>query len=66
MRNAYKVLVGKSEGKSTIERPRCSWGNNIKIELREVGWESVNWMHLAQDRDQWRDLLNTVMNFQVL
>jgi hypothetical protein len=44
-------------------RPRCRWGDNIKMDLQEVGWEGVDWIDMAQDRDRWRALVNTVMNF---
>jgi hypothetical protein len=57
--------VRKPEGKRPLGRPRCIWVDNIKIDLREIGWGSMDWIVLAQDRDQWRALLNTVMNFQV-
>jgi hypothetical protein len=63
-RNACKILVGKPEGKRPLGRPRCSWVDNIKIDVRETGWGGVDWIDLAQDRNQWRALLNTVMNFQ--
>jgi hypothetical protein len=64
-RNAYRILVGKSEGKKPLRRPRCRWVNNIKMDLREVGWGDMDWIDLAQDRDQWRALVNTVMNLPV-
>jgi hypothetical protein len=64
-RDAYKILVGKSEEKRPLGRPRRRWEDNIIIELREAGWEGVDWMHLAQDRDQRRDLVNTVMSVRV-
>jgi hypothetical protein len=60
-RNAYKILVGKPEGNRPLGRPRCRW-MNIKMDLGEIGWESRDWIELAQDRDRWRALLNTVMN----
>jgi hypothetical protein len=60
-RNAYKILVGKPEGKRPLGRPRRRWVDNIKIDLREIGWD---WIDLAQDREQWRALVNTVMNLQ--
>jgi hypothetical protein len=50
----YKILVGKLEGKRAFERPRCKWEDNIGVDLREIGWESVDWIHLAQDRNQWQ------------
>jgi hypothetical protein len=65
MRNAYKSLVGKHEGKRTLGRHRHRWEDNIKMYIREAGWEGVNWMHLAQERDQWRALLNMIMNLRV-
>jgi hypothetical protein len=46
-------------------RPRRTWRNNIRMDLREIGWEGVDWMHLAQDKDQWRVVVNTVMNLRV-
>jgi hypothetical protein len=57
-------LVGKYEGKRPLGRSLRRWEGTITMNLREIGWEVVGWMHLAQDRDQWR-LLNTVMNFCV-
>jgi hypothetical protein len=65
-RNAYRILVGKPEVKIPLGRPRCRWGDNIKMDLREVGWGVMDWMDLAQDRDHWRALVNTVMNLRVL
>jgi hypothetical protein len=64
-RNVYKVLVGKPEGKRPLLRPRRRW-EEIKLDLRETGRGYVEWIHLAQDRDRWRALMNTVMNLQVL
>jgi hypothetical protein len=64
-RNAYRILVGKPEGKRPLERPRRGWVDNIKMDLREIGWDGVYWIDLAQDRDQWRALVNTVMNLRV-
>jgi hypothetical protein len=61
MRNAYRILVGKHEGKRPLGRPRHRWEDNIKLDLREVGWEGVDWMHLVQNRDQQHALVNTVM-----
>jgi hypothetical protein len=58
MRNAYKT-----EGKRQLGRPRRK--RDVKLDLGEIGWEGVEWIHLAQDRDQWRGLLNTIMNFRV-
>jgi hypothetical protein len=65
-RNMNRVLVGKPEGKTPLERPRCRWEDGIKMDLREMGWESVEQIHLAQDRDRWRALVNAVMNLRVL
>jgi hypothetical protein len=57
--------VGEPEGKRPLARPRCRWVDHIKMDLREIGWSGMDWIHLAQDRDQWRTLVNMVMNFQV-
>jgi hypothetical protein len=65
MRNAYKILVGKPEGKRPCGGPRYIWEDNIRMDLREIGWEGVDWIHLAQDRDQWQALVNMVMNLWV-
>jgi hypothetical protein len=65
-RNVYKVLMGKPEGKRPLGRPRRRWEDGIRMDLREIGWGSVEWMQLAQDRDRWWALVNTVMNFQIL
>jgi hypothetical protein len=64
-RNAYRILVGKPEGKRPLGRPRCTWVNNVKMDLREIGWDGVGWVDVAQDRDHWRALVNTVMNLRV-
>jgi hypothetical protein len=58
-------LVGKPEGKRSLGRPRCRLVDNIKMDLGEVGWDGMDWIDLAQDRDQWRALVNTVMNLRV-
>jgi hypothetical protein len=65
-RSVYRILVGKPEGKRPLERPRRRWEDGIKIDLREIGWGCVEWIHLAQDRDRWRAVVNAVMNFRVL
>jgi hypothetical protein len=64
-RNPYKILVGKPEGKRPLGRPRRRWVDIIKMDLREIGWDGMAWIKLAQDRDQWKALVNTVMNFRV-
>jgi hypothetical protein len=64
-RNAYRILVGKPESKRPLVRPRRSWVDTIKMDLREIGWDGMDWIDLAQDRDQWRALVNTVMNLRV-
>jgi hypothetical protein len=61
-RNAYRILVGKPEGKRQLVRPRRRWKDNIKVDLREIGWGGTDWIDLALVRDQWRALVNTVMN----
>ena len=58
-------LVWKSEGKTTLGRPRHRWGDNIKMDLQEVGCGGMDWIELAQERDTWRALLNVVMNLWV-
>jgi hypothetical protein len=57
-RNAYRILLGKPEGKRPQGRPRRRWVNNIKMDLREIGWGGKDCIDLAQDRDQWRGLVN--------
>jgi hypothetical protein len=64
-RNAYRILVGKPEGKRPLGRTKHKWVDNIKIDLREIVWDVMYWIDLAQDRDQWRALVNTVMNLRV-
>jgi hypothetical protein len=64
-RNAYRILVGKPEGNRPLGRPRRRWVDNIKIDLREIGWDAMDWIDLAQNRDQWRALVNTEMNLPV-
>jgi hypothetical protein len=65
-RNVYRVLVGEPTGKRPLERPRRRWEDGIKIDLREIGWRGVEWIHLAQGRDRWRAVVSAVMNFWVL
>jgi hypothetical protein len=55
--NAYRILVGNPVGKRLLGRPRCRWVDNIKMDLRERGWDGVDWIDMAQDRDQWRALM---------
>jgi hypothetical protein len=64
-RNAYRIFVGKPEGKGPLGRPRHRWVDNIKMGLREIGWGVMDWINLAQGRDQWRALVNTVTNLWV-
>jgi hypothetical protein len=64
-RNAYRILVGKPEGKRPLGRSRRRWVDNIKMDLREIGWVGVDWIDMAQDRDHWRALVNTVLNLRV-
>jgi hypothetical protein len=64
-RNAYRILVGKPEGKRPLGRLRRRWVDNIKMVLREVGWDGMDWIDLAQDRDRWRAYVNAVMNLRV-
>jgi hypothetical protein len=64
-RNAYRLLVGKAEGKRPLGRPRCRWVDNIRIDLGEVGWGDVDWIGLAQDMNRWRALVNSVLNLWV-
>jgi hypothetical protein len=64
-RNAYRILMGKPEGKRPLCRPRRRWAGNIKMALRDIGWGCMDWIHLAQDKDQWRPLVITVINLRV-
>jgi hypothetical protein len=64
-RGVYGVLVGKSEGKRPLGRPRRRWDDNIKMDLQEVGCGGMDWIDLAQDRGRWRALVNAVMNLRV-
>jgi hypothetical protein len=65
-RNLYKVLVGKPVGKKPLGRPRRRWEDGIRMDLREIGLGGVDWIRLAQDRDQWRAAVSAVMNLLVL
>ena len=64
-RRVYRILVGKPEGKRPLGRPRRRWEDNIKMDLQDVGGGGGDWMELAEDRDRWRALVSTVMNFRV-
>jgi hypothetical protein len=64
-RNVCRILVRRPEGKRTLGRPRRKWEDNIKIDLREIGWDGMDWIDLAQDRDQWRILVKTVTKRRV-
>jgi hypothetical protein len=64
-RNVYRLLVGKTEGKRPLGRPKRRWADNIKIDLLEIGLGGVDSIGLAQDRDKWRALVNSVMNIRV-
>jgi hypothetical protein len=63
--NGEKLLVGKPEGKRPPGRSRCGWVDNIEMDLREIGCNDVDWIDMAQDRDQWRALVKTVLNLRV-
>jgi hypothetical protein len=64
-RNAYRIFLGKPEGKRTLGRPRRMWVDNIKMDLRDIGGDGVNCIDMAQNRDHWRALVNTVLNLRV-
>jgi hypothetical protein len=64
-RNVCRILVGKPEGKGPLGRPRRRWVDNIKMDLREIGWGGMDWIDLARNKYQWRALVDTVMNLQV-
>jgi hypothetical protein len=65
-RNVCKVLMGKPEGKRPLGRQRHRWENGIRMDLREIGWGSVEWIQLAQDRERWWAVVKTMMNLWVL
>jgi hypothetical protein len=65
-RKVYKVLVGKPEGRRLLGRPRRRWEDGVRMDLREIGLEGVDWIKLTQDTDRWRAVVSAVMNFQVL
>jgi hypothetical protein len=64
-RNAYRLLVGKPEGKRPLGRPRRRWVEDIRMDLGEVEWGDVDWIGLAQDRNRWRALVNSILNLRV-
>jgi hypothetical protein len=64
IRNAY-IFIKKPNRKRPCRRPRHGWEDNIRIDLREIGWEVVDWIHLVQDRDQWCVLMNMAVNLWV-
>jgi hypothetical protein len=64
-RGVYRVMIGRPKGKRPLGRPRCRWEVNIKVDLREMGINGVNWIQLAQDRVHWWACVKTVMNLQV-
>jgi hypothetical protein len=65
VRGAYNILVGRPGGRRPLGRPRRRWEGNIKMDLREIGFGDVDWIHWAQDRDRWQALVNTVMTLRV-
>jgi hypothetical protein len=65
-RNVYGVLMRKPEGKRPLGRPRRRWEDGIRMDLRDIGWGSVDWIQLAQDRDRWRAVVNMAMNRRVV
>jgi hypothetical protein len=64
-RNACGILLGKPEGKRPLGKPRRRWVNNIKTDLRDIGWDGMDWNNLPQGRDQWRALVSTVIKVRV-
>jgi hypothetical protein len=64
-RSAYRVLVGKPEGRRPLGRSRHRWEDNMKMDFRKVEWKGMDWIDLAQDRDRWLALVNVVMNLRV-
>jgi hypothetical protein len=65
-KSVYKVVMRKPEGKKPLGKPRRRWEDGIRMDLREIGWWSVEWIQLAQDRERWRALVNMVVNLRVL
>jgi hypothetical protein len=64
-RGAYRILLGRPEGRRPLGRPRRRWEDNIKMGLQDLGWVGMNWIELAQDRDRWRAVVSAVMNLRV-
>jgi hypothetical protein len=64
-RGAYRIFVGRPEGRRPLGRPRRRWEDNIKMDLQEVGWGGMDWIDMAQDTDRWRALVSAVMNLRV-
>jgi hypothetical protein len=64
-RNAYRILVGKPEGKRPLRRPGCRWVDNINMDLRDIGCDDINRIDLAEDTDQWMALVNMIINIRV-
>jgi hypothetical protein len=65
LRGAYNILVGKPEGRRLLGKLRHRWEDNIKMDLREIGFGDADWINLAQDKDRWRALVNMVMSLRV-
>jgi hypothetical protein len=65
-RSATKFWSERPEGKRPLGRPKHRWKDNIRMDLREVGWEGVDWIHLAQDKDQWQAFVTMIMNPRIL
>jgi hypothetical protein len=65
MRSAHTILIGQSEWKRRLGKPRLRWEDNIRMDLKEIGWECVEWMYQGEDRDRWWALVNTVMSIRV-
>jgi hypothetical protein len=64
IRNAYSISVEKLEGKRQLGRLRLRWEDNIRMDVRKIGWECADWIYVAQDRDQWRAVVNTIVNLR--
>jgi hypothetical protein len=64
-RGGYRILVGRTEGRRPLGRPRLRWEDDIKMDLKEVGLGGMDWIAVAPDRDMWRELVNTIMNLRV-